>query len=453
MIAPLAAVVLAAGRGTRMRSRLPKVLHPLCGEPMISHVVAAARDAGFVKIVVIVPPDGGAIREVLGDSVAYAVQRNPLGGADAVLSARAALPAVGTVAVLCGDVPLVRAESLSRMQTAHAEAGAKATLLTARVSSPSGLGRVVRGPNGGVAAVVEEADADDRTLALDEINAGIYLFDSEWLWEGLSVLSPSRSGELYLTDLVAAAVEAGGPVLDVSASSELEVIGVNDRIQLGRAETALRSRIRERWMLAGVTIPDPGTVYIDAAASVGEDSVILPNTHILGRTQVGRGCRIGPNSVVTDSVLADRCQIVSSFVSGSRLSEGVAVGPFSNVREGTVLESGARVGNFTETKQSRLGAGTRALHLSYIGDADVGSDVNVGAGTITCNFDGKQKGRTKIGDGAFIGSDTMLVAPVEVGAGASIGAGSVVTRDIPAGDLVVGAPARSLRRDRDTEEE
>ena len=305
-----------------MRSRLPKVLHPLCGEPMISHVVAAARDAGFVKIVVIVPPDGGAIREVLGDSVAYAVQRSPLGGADAVLSARAALPAVGTVAVLCGDVPLVRPESLSRMQTAHAEAGAKATLLTARVSSPSGLGRVVRGPNGGVAAVVEEADADERTLALDEINAGIYLFDSEWLWEGLSVLSPSRSGELYLTDLVAAAVEAGGPVLDVSASSELEVIGVNDRIQLGRAETALRSRIRERWMLAGVTIPDPGTVYIDAAASVGEDSVILPNTHILGRTQVGRGCRIGPNSVVTDSVLADRCQIVSSFVSGSRLSRG-----------------------------------------------------------------------------------------------------------------------------------
>ena len=435
-----------------MHSRLPKVLHPLCGEPMISHVVATARKAGFGSIVVVVPPEGGAITEVLGDSVAHAVQLSPLGGADAVLSARPSLPATGTVAVLCGDVPLVRPESLSRMRTAHAGAGAKVTLLTARVSSPSGLGRVVRGPGGGVAAVVEEADADERTLALDEINAGVYLFDSEWLWEGLSDLSPSGSGELYLTDLVAAAVEAGGPVLDVRPSSELEVIGVNDRIQLARAEAALRSRIRERWMLAGVTIPDPGTVYIDAAASVGEDTVILPNTHILGPTKVGHGCQIGPNSVVTDSVLADRCRIVSSFVSGSRLSEEVAVGPFSNVREGTVLESGARVGNFTETKQSRLGAGTRALHLSYIGDADVGSDVNVGAGTITCNFDGKQKGRTKIGDGAFIGSDTMLVAPVEVGAGASIGAGSVVTRDIPAGDLVVGAPARSLRRDRDTGE-
>ena len=436
-----------------MRSRLPKVMHPLCGEPMISHVVTAARDAGFGSIVAVVQPDAGAIREALGDSVAYAVQASPLGGADAVLSARASLPASGTVAVLCGDVPLVRSESLSRMQAVHAQAGAKVTLLTARVSAPSGLGRVVRGPDGGVAAVVEEADADEPTLVLDEINAGIYLFDARWLWEGLSGLSPSGSGELYLTDLVAAAARAGGPVLDVSASGELEVIGVNDQVQLARAETALRSRIRERWMLAGVTIPDPGTVYIDAAASVGEDTVILPNTHILGLTKVGRGCRIGPNSVVTDSVLADRCQVVSSFVSGSRLSEGVAVGPFSNVREGTVLESGARVGNFTETKQSRLGAGTRALHLSYIGDADVGSDVNVGAGTITCNFDGKQKGRTKIGDGAFIGSDTMLVAPVEVGPGASIGAGSVVTRDIPAGDLVVGAPARSLRRDRDTEEE
>ncbi len=453
MTAPPAAVVLAAGKGTRMRSHLPKVMHPLCGEPMISHVVAAARDAGFGSIVAVVQPDAGAIREVLGDSVAYAVQQSPLGGADAVLSARASLPASGTVAVLCGDVPLVRPESLSRMQTAHAQAGAKVTLLTARVSAPSGLGRVVRGPDGGVAAVVEEADADESALALDEINAGVYLFDAQWLWDGLSGLSPSGSGELYLTDLVAAAALAGGPVLDVSASGEQEVIGVNDQVQLARAETALRSRIRERWMLAGVTIPDPGTVYIDAAASVGEDSVILPNSHVLGPTKVGRGCRIGPNSVVADSVLADRCQVVSSFVSGSRLSEGVSVGPFSNVREGTVLESGARVGNFTETKQSRLGAGTRALHLSYIGDADVGSDVNVGAGTITCNFDGKRKGRTKIGDGAFIGSDTMLVAPVEVGPGASIGAGSVVTRDIPAGDLVVGAPARSLRRDRDTEEE
>ena len=233
---------------------------------------------------------------------------------------------------------------------------------------------------------------------------------------------------------------------DVAPQSALEALGVNDRAQLARAESAMRSRIRERWMDAGVTIPDPAAVYIDAGARIGADSVILPNTHLLGSTEVGRGCVVGPNSVVTDSVISDRCRVVASFVSGSRLAEGAEVGPFSNVRDGTVMEAGARVGSFTETKQSRLGRGTRAPHLSYIGDADVGDDVNLGAGTITCNFDGERKARTTIGDGALIGSDTMLIAPVEVGAGASTGAGSVVTRDVAPGDLVVGVPARRAKR-------
>ena len=419
---------------------------------MVSHVLDAAREAGFERLVAVVPPADGAFREAICDPVSYAVQASPLGSGDALLSARSALPGSGTVAVLCGDVPLVRPDSLQRMRTAHDEAGAKMTLLTATVGSPAGLGRIVRGRDGGVEAVVEEADADPSVLAAREVNAGVYLFDAEWLWEALGALSPSGRGEVYLTGLVAAAAGAGGPVVDVIVCSEDEAMGVNDRLQLARAEGILRSRIRERWMLAGVAMPDPGSVYIDAGASLGEDTVILPNTHVLGSTRVGRGCVIGPNSVVEESDVGDDCRIVSSFVSGSRVSEGASVGPFSNIREGTVLESGARVGNFTETKQSRLGAGTRALHLSYIGDADVGADVNVGAGTITCNFDGKKKGRTTIGDGAFIGSDTMLIAPVTVGAGASVGAGSVVTRDIAAGDLVVGAPARPLRRERSGED-
>ncbi len=441
-----AAVVLAAGQGTRMRSRVPKVLHPLCGKIMVAHVVDTTRNAGVTDIVVVVPPDSMAIREALGDSVRYAVQQSPLGSGDALLSARDSLPRVGEVAVLSGDVPLVPSDSLLQMQSGHASASAKVTLLTARVDDPSGLGRIVRGRDGAVRAIVEHADADAGTRAIDEINTGIYIFDADWLWEGLRDVSPSASGEVYVTDLIEMAAKNGVPVADVMASSAIDVMGVNDRVQLARAEATLRARIRERWMLDGVTMPDPDAVYIDAAVVLARDTVVMPNTHLLGATTIGEGCEMGPNSVVVDSVIADNCRVVSSFVAGSRLSEGVSVGPFSNVRDGTVLEEGVRVGNFTETKQSRLGARTRALHLSYVGDADVGADVNIGAGTITCNFDGERKSRTTIGDGVFIGSDTMLVAPVELGAGASTGAGSVVTRDVPSGELAVGAPARVIKR-------
>ncbi len=434
-----------------MRSELPKVLHPVCGLPMVSHVVAAPRRAGIPAVVAVVPPASEPISDALGGSAELAVQPAPRGGADAVLCARKLLPAKGPVVVLCGDAPLIRPETITEMLGAHLGARAAVTLLTARVDDPSSMGRVVRGPGGGVVAVVEEEDADARVRGIDEVNAGAYVFDAAWLWPALERLEPAGSGGLRLTDLVAAAASGGGPVADVAPPCALDALGVNDRAQLARAEGVMRARIRERWMDDGVTIPDPATVYIDAGATVGSDSVILPNTHLLGSTQVGRGCVVGPNSVVSDSVIADRCRVVSSFVSGSRLAEGAEVGPFSNVRDGTVMEAGARVGSFTETKESRLGRGTRALHLSYIGDADVGDNVNVGAGTITCNFDGERKARTKVGDGAFIGSDTMLVAPVEVGAGASIGAGSVVTRDIPPGDLVAGVPARTLRRGRGSE--
>ena len=432
-----------------MLSDLPKVIHPVCGVPMVSHVVEAAHGAGLGPVIAVVPPDSDRIREALGESVQCAVQPSPRGGADAVLRARPLLPTRGTVAVLCGDAPLIRSRTLSDMVAAHLDAGAMMTLLAASVDDPSGMGRVVRGPEGGAVAVVEEEDAGDRELRIREVNAGAYVFDAAWLWDALASLPPSAAGELRLTDLVAAAAAGGGPVADVAPQSALEALGVNDRAQLARAESAMRSRIRERWMDAGVTIPDPAAVYIDAGARIGADSVILPNTHLLGSTEVGCGCVVGPNSVVTDSVISDRCRVVASFVSGSRLAEGAEVGPFSNVRDGTVMEAGARVGSFTETKQSRLGRGTRAPHLSYIGDADVGDDVNLGAGTITCNFDGERKARTTIGDGALIGSDTMLIAPVEVGAGASTGAGSVVTRDVAPGDLVVGVPARRAKRGRD----
>jgi len=429
-----------------MHSRLPKVLHSLCGKPMLSHVVDAARSAGYSDVVVVVSPDAVGIRETFGDSVRYAVQQHPRGSGDALLSARDSLCGVTEVAVLSGDVPLVPPESLSGMQSVHEWAGAKVTLLTARVDDPSGLGRVVRNVDGGVEAVIEQADADEETVRLNEINTGMYVFDGAWLWGALAGLSPSASGEIYLTDLIAAAAKTPNRVADVEAPDATEVMGVNNRVQLARAEATLRAKIRKHWMLQGVTMPDPGTVYIDAAVTLGRDTVVMPNTHLRGSTSVGEGCEVGPNSVVVDSVLADNCRVVSSFVAGSKLAEDVSVGPFSNIRNGSVLEAGVRVGNFTETKESHLGAGTKALHLSYIGDAEIGADVNLGAGTITCNFDGTNKNRTTIGDHAFIGSDTMLVAPVTVGEGASTGAGSVVTKDVPAGETVVGAPARSLKR-------
>ena len=435
-----------------MRSRLPKVLHPLCGKPMLSHVVDAARRAGYANVLVVVPPDHGAIRDVLGDDVGYAVQERPQGSGDA-LKAAAGHVSLGTgsggeVAVLSGDVPLISAESLRAMQSARERSSATVTLLTARMEDPSGLGRVVRGQDGGVTRIVEDADADDEVLAVDEINSGIYLFDPAWLWDALNALGPSASGETYLTDLVAVASRQGRVVDSVEASDPREVAGVNDRVQLAGAEATLRERIRERWMLNGVSMPDPDTVYIDATVVMGRDTLVRPNTHLLGATEIGEDCDIGPNSVLIDSVLADRCRVVSSFVSGSRLASGVSVGPFSNVRDGSVLKAAVRVGNFTEVKASVLGEGTRALHLSYIGDADIGSDVNVGAGTITCNYDGQCKHRTTIGDGASIGSDTMLVAPVKVGPGASTGAGSVVTKDVPAGMLAVGVPAKIRGRSR-----
>jgi bifunctional UDP-N-acetylglucosamine pyrophosphorylase/glucosamine-1-phosphate N-acetyltransferase len=428
-----AAIILAADPGTRMKSAMPKVLHPVCGKPMVALVAEAAAGAEVGTTVVVVPPDSEAIRSTLGGSVAYVEQTGPLDGGRALLRARDSLQRVDNVAVLDGNVPLITAETLTAMAEVHERSGAAVTLLTAAARSPDGLPRVVRDSSGRVTHTVE----DDGDRGTHEVDAGIYWFRSEWLWRNLDAVGRSPGG-----DLVRAASEQGEVVADVATDSPGEAIGVNTRVQLAEAEEAMRRAVREKWMLAGVTMREPSSVYVDAGVRIGQDTVIHPNTHLCGATVVGPDCEIGPDSTIRDATLGAGCRIVSSVVTGATLENGVEVGPFSHIRPGSHLESGVRIGSFGEVSRSRLGRGARSAHFSYIGDTEIGANVNIGAGTVTCNFDGVEKHRTQIGEGAFIGSGSMLVAPVTIGARARTGAGAVVTRDVPPDSLAVGVPAR-----------
>ena len=412
---------------------MPKVLHPVCGKPMVALVAEAAAGAEVGTTVVVVPPDSEAIRSTLGGSVAYVEQTGPLDGGRALLRARDNLQRADNVAVLDGNVPLITAETLTEMAEIHERSGAAVTLLTAAARSPDGLPRVVRDSSGRVTHTVE----DDGDRGTHEVDAGIYWFRSEWLWRNLNAVGRSPGG-----DLVRAASEQGEVVADVATDSPGEAIGVNTRVQLAEAEEAMRRAVREKWMLAGVTMREPSSVYVDAGVRIGQDTVIHPNTHLCGATVVGPDCEIGPDSTIRDATLGAGCRIVSSVVTGATLENGVEVGPFSHIRPGSHLESGVRIGSFGEVSRSRLGRGARSAHFSYIGDTEIGANVNIGAGTVTCNFDGVEKHRTQIGEGAFIGSGSMLVAPVTIGARARTGAGTVVTRDVPPDSLAVGVPAR-----------
>ena len=436
------ALVLAAGRGTRMNSRTPKVLHRICGKEMVALVVAAAHQAGLGRILVVVPSESQPFHDVLSSSVDYAVQGEPLGSGDAVLRARSTVRGLQSIVVLSGDVPLILPETLTKLKRLHEEREACITMLTARNVNPDGLGRVVRTDSGAITAVVEEEQADEETVSITEINAGVYCFRGAWLWENLEMLKPSPRGELLLTDLIEAAAQQGMTVESVSSKCPEETLGINNRVQLAEAEATLRRRLLERWMMGGVTMPDPYSVYIDSDSEFGQDTVLLPNTHITGASRVGERCEIGPNSVVRDSIIGDGCRITSSVVDGSTLEKDVDVGPFSNIRGGCHLGAGVHIGTSVEIKNSRIGPGTASGHFSYIGDADLGAKVNIGAGTVTCNYDGEKKNKTYIGDGAFIGCDTMLIAPVTIGARSWTGAGAVVTKDVPPDSLAVGVPAK-----------
>ncbi len=444
----LTVVILAAGQGTRMKSHLAKVLHPVAGWPMVDYAVKAAHDLSGRPPVLVVGQQSEAVRDHVGDRALCVEQAERRGTAHALMMAETALRSqAGLVLVLYADMPLLRPETLRRLVEAHTASAARpaVTMLTFVADNPRGFGRVVRRADGAVAAIVEEAVATPEQLAVRELNVGVYVFDAAWLWGALARITPTPpKDEYYLTDTVALANADGRTVLAVAGADPDELIGINTRVHLAEAEAAMRRRINREHMLNGVTLVDPATTYIEPGVLIGPDTVIQPNTHLRGRTAIGSGCVIGPNAILDDAVLGDGCAVVASVIQGSTLGSHVDVGPFARIRGGALLDDGVHMGNFGEIKGSHLGPGVKMGHFSYLGDAEIGPHVNIGAGTITCNFDGVSKHKTVIGEGAFIGSDTMLVAPVTVGANAQTGAGAVVRRSVPDGKVAVGVPARVI---------
>ena len=446
-----AAIVLAAGQGTRMRSRIPKVLHPLAGRPMLAHVLDALRSAGIERTVVVTGHGADAVEAAIEGSALCVRQVPQRGTADAVRIALEAVPAdAGELVVTMGDVPLQPAGLYAALLEALRGASAAIALVSARPDDPTGYGRVLRAADGHASAIVEEADADDATRAIGEINVGTYAFDATWLREAIGRVQPSASGELYLTELVALAVADGRAVVIVDAGEAADAIGINDRVALSVAEERMRRRINERHMRNGVTIVDPATTRIDAAVEIGQDARIEPGTTLEGATVIAQDAVIGPNAHLRESRIGPRSHVWASVVEESTVAEDVEIGPFAHLRPGAEIGARCRIGNFAEVKKTKIGAGTQQHHFSYLGDAEVGENVNVGAGSVTANFDGTAKHQTVIEDGASIGVDTMMVAPVTIGEGATTGAGAVVTRDVAPGKTVVGMPARpiELRRRR-----
>ncbi len=448
------AVILAAGAGTRMRSATPKVLHRVCGVPLIQHVVSALHGAGFERPIVVVSPEAGILRSYLDDKVNFSVQESTLGTGPALACAREELgSSADHILVINADCPLIPTEAIQRLMACHEETKAELTLMTANGVEQDGYGRIIRDSLGALTDIVEESEATTEQLAITEVNGGVYAFRSVSLWPALKTLKPSPNGEVYLTAMVACVHQDEGAIATVQAADSNDVLGVNTRVDLANAEVVLRDRIRRKHMLDGVTLIDPSTTYIDSGVLIGRDTVVYPNSHLQGSTRIGESCRIGPNSVLKDSNLGARCQVVSSMLEGASLEADVDVGPFAHLRPGTHVGKKTHIGNFVEVKESKLGMGVKSGHFSYIGDADVGDNVNIGAGTVIANFDGAVKHRTTIEENAFIGSNTTLIAPVRVGKDASTGAGAVVTKNVDAGDMVIGVPARPISKNSDRKPE
>ena len=446
-------VILAAGQGTRMRSALPKVLHPLLGHPLVWYALESARQITESKAVLVVGHGAAEVRQVIGDNARYVLQEPQLGTGHAVAQTEGLLQAeADLVLVTYADMPLLRSETLKRVIQAHQEEQRRQpgmtplTMLTVIANDPRGFGRIVRNQDGEVQAIVEEHQATPTQLAIRELNPSIYCFTAQWLWKALQRIPISPKGEYYLTDVVGIAVKDGFRVQALPIEDINETIGINTRIHLAEATAVLRQRINEKWMLAGVTLVDPQNTYIEPEVEIGQDTIIWPNTYLHGKTQIGEACSLGPDTILYDSQIGNHCEILASVVEKAVVEDEVDIGPFSHLRKGTHLAQGVHIGNFGEIKNSYLGTGTKMGHFSYVGDATIGKEVNVSAGVITCNYDGKKKNPSIIGDGAFIGSDSMLIAPVNIGEGAITGAGSVVNKDIPAHTLAVGVPARVIRK-------
>ncbi|MEA4931404.1 MAG: bifunctional UDP-N-acetylglucosamine diphosphorylase/glucosamine-1-phosphate N-acetyltransferase GlmU [Anaerolineaceae bacterium] len=447
----IASVILAAGLGKRMRSNLPKTLHPLLGKPIVFHALDAVLPYVDLAPVLVTGFGGEQVREELarayGSAVTFALQAEQLGTGHAVRSAEDQLRGkADMLLVTFGDMPMLRPETIERLIQIHRETGSTLTMTSVIGDLPRGFGRVVRSSDGSVQAIVEEAVATPEQLKIREYNISAYCFDAEWMWQNLARLKPSPKGEFYITDLVAQAKAQACRVEAVVLEDPAEGLGINNRVDLSDCERALRKRINQQWMLAGVSFLDPDTTTVEMDVTIGQDTVLYPNTHLRGRTSIGENCVIGPDTTLLHTSVGDNSVIQYSTAEKATVGSHVTMGPFCHLRSGAVLMDHVHLGNFGEVKDSTLGEHTKMGHFSYIGNALIGKDVNIGAGTITCNFDGKAKHLTEIGDETFIGSDTMLVAPLKIGKRAKTAAGAVVTHDVPDETLVVGVPARPRER-------
>lgn len=429
----LNAIILAAGKGTRMKSAYPKVLHKILGRPMLQYVVESAKQAGAGSILVVVGFEGEQVVQSLGPDFHYVWQREQLGTGHAVLMAEPILKGMdGDLLVLYGDTPLLEPETVQNLVEVKRNQKAVAAILTTQLNDPTGYGRIIRNSQGNIVGIVEDKDASPEQKAIKEVNTGVYCFEIQSLLKALSVLSPRNAqGEYYLTDVFKIFVDQNLPVTGMLTHQAEQVMGPNDRIQLAATEDYLKMKINQALMKQGVTISDPRFTYIDPQVEVGQDSQILPGTFILGNTKIGEGCIIGPHTIIIDSIIENNTEIVFSQINGARIGPHNSVGPFANIRPGTVTDSQVKIGDFVEVKNSQVGIGSKVPHLIYLGDAEVGKNVNIGAGTITCNYDGVHKHHTHIKDGAFIGCNVNLVAPVTVGADATVGAGSTITKEVP----------------------
>ena len=444
----ITAVLLAAGQGTRMKSSLPKVLHSVAGKPMIWHALRAIQQATTEKPVVVVGHGADEVTKYLGDSAQTVLQEPQLGTGHAVMQAESLLKGNTDLVIVCyADMPLLRGETLKKLVETQKQNKGPMTMLTVIADDPRGFGRIIRKADGSVEAIVEEYVATPEQAKIKELNVGGYCFDANWFWDALRRIPKNpKKGEYYLTDTVELATQAGLSVQPMVMDDLEEIIGVNTRIHLSEVEVAMRRRINHEHMLNGVTMIDPASTYIEAGVTIGRDTTLMPNTYLHGKTEVGEGNIIGPNSIIRDSKIGKRCKVLASVMEGALLEDDVDMGPFARLRKGAHLGNHVHMGNFGEVKDSYLAEGVKMGHFSYIGNAQIGANTNIGAGTITCNYDGEKKHPTEIGEDVFIGSDTMLVAPLKIGDGARTGAGAVVTKDVPEDTLVVGMPARAIRK-------
>lgn len=442
------AIILAAGQGTRMKSKLYKVLHPVCGKPMVQHVIDQVNQLQIEDIVTVIGHGAEKVQEQLGDSCKYALQEQQLGTAHAVMQAESVLSVKnGTTLVICGDTPLIKAETMKELIALHEQSQAKATILTAYADNPAGYGRVLRGEGGLVEKIVEHKDASEEERYVKEINTGTYCFDNQALFNALKKVSNENvQGEYYLPDVIEILKQEGEVVTAFQSSDFEETLGVNDRVALSQAEQVLRKRINETHMRNGVTIIDPLTTFIEADVQIGQDTVINPGSFIKGKSIIGQDCLIGPNTEISNCEIGDGTEVLQSVVHESSIGSFVKIGPFAHVRPQSDIKDSVKIGNFVEIKKTVFGKGSKVSHLSYIGDAEVGENVNIGCGSITVNYDGKNKYLTKIEDNVFIGCNSNLVAPVTVGEGAYVAAGSTITQDVPQDALSV-ARARQVNKE------